>query len=125
MDVTPRSAGGRQVVNAYGNGGFRVAGVTHKGSLLVLPERVFAWPVASMAELTLESLTPLLDAGAGTEILLIGCGPSIAFIPRALREALRASGFAVDGMDTGAACRTYNVLLAEDRRVAAALIAVP
>ena len=125
MDVTPRVPGGRQVVNAYGNGGFRVAGVAHQGSLLVLPDRSFAWAVTRMAELTLASLAPVLDAGTGTEILLIGCGSAVAFIPRALREALRTRGLAVDGMDTGAACRTYNVLLAEDRRVAAALIAVP
>jgi uncharacterized protein len=57
--------------------------------------------------------------------LLIGCGARMAFVPRALRDALKAGGIACDGMDTGAACRTYNVLLAEDRRVAAALIAVP
>jgi uncharacterized protein len=124
VDVTPRVPGGRQLINAYGDGGFRIAGVAFKGSVLVATERTLAWPVASMAGLTLDSLLPLLEAGAAIEILLIGCGASIGFIPKSLRDALRARHIAVDGMNTGAACRTYNVLLAEDRRVAAALIAV-
>jgi uncharacterized protein len=124
VDITPRIPGGRQLINAYGAGGFRIAGTAYKGSVLVLPERALPWPVALMAGLTLESLAPLFEAGPRTEILLIGCGASIAFIPKALREALRTKGIAVDGMNTGAACRTYNVLLAEDRRVGAALIAV-
>jgi uncharacterized protein len=124
VDVTPRVASGRQLINAYGGGGFRIAGIAHRGSVLVLPERTLPWPVTTMAELTLDSLMPLLEAGALTEILLIGCGAAIAFIPKPLREALRAQHIAVDSMNTGAACRTYNVLLAEDRRVAAALIAV-
>jgi uncharacterized protein len=124
VDVTPRASSGRQLINAYGDGGFRIAGVAHRGSVLVLPERTLPWPVAVMAELTLAGLEPLLEAGPLTEILLIGCGAAIAFIPKPLREALRARHISVDGMNTGAACRTYNVLLAEDRRVAAALIAV-
>lgn len=124
MDVTPRIPSGKQLINAYGDGGFRIAGVAHKGSVLVLPDRTLPWAVLTMAELSLESLAPVFDVGASAEILLIGCGASIAFIPKPLREALRARHIAVDGMNTGAACRTYNVLLAEDRCVAAALIAV-
>ena len=122
MDVTPRLAADRQVVQAYGGGGFRISQVRHEGGVIVFPDRVLAWPVRSMAELTVESLAAV--RGAGAELLLIGCGRSIAAVPPALRQAVRTWGVVIDAMDTGAACRTYNVLLTEERRVAAALIPV-
>jgi uncharacterized protein len=122
MDVTPRLAADRQVVQAYGGGGFRISQVRHEGGVIVFPDRVLAWPVRSMAELTVESLAAVKDSGA--ELLLIGCGRSMVAAPPALRQAVRAWGVVIDAMDTGAACRTYNVLLTEERRVAAALIPV-
>ncbi len=122
MDLTPRVAADRQVVQAYGGGGFRISQVRHEGGVIVLPDRVLAWPVQAMAELTLESLAPIRESGA--ELLLIGCGRSMAAVPPQLRQAVRQWGVVIDAMDTGAACRTYNVLLSEERRVAAALIAV-
>ena len=122
MDVTPRLAADRQVVQAYGGGGFRISQVRHQGGVIVFPDRVLAWSVGAMAELTIDSLAPL--RGAGAELLLIGCGRSIAAVPPPLRQEVRRWGVVIDAMDTGAACRTYNVLLSEERRVAAALIAV-
>jgi uncharacterized protein len=97
------------------------------GSALVFPAHAEPWPVADMAGVSEESLAPVIAAGrAGeVEILLLGCGQRMAPVPRALREGLRAAGVVIEPMDTGAACRTYNVLMAEGRRVAAALIAVP
>ena len=124
MDVTPLIPVGRQVIDAYGNGGFRIAGTAHAGSVLVLPEQTLAWDIADFAALTLESLAPVVAASPAVEILLLGCGRSMAYLDPALRATLRAQGVKVDAMDTGAACRTFNVLLAEERRVAAALIAV-
>jgi len=129
VDITPLLPGGRQVVESYGGGAFRVSGLRLQGSILVLPDRTLAWPVASFAEITLESLAPLVDdaPAAGElrpELLLIGCGPRLQLLPGDLRRALRAQGLVCEAMDTGAACRTYNVLLAEGRAVAAALIAV-
>jgi uncharacterized protein len=121
MDVTPLIPAGRQVIEGYGAGGFRVAGTRYAGSVLVFAEETLAWPVASMSELTIDSLRPVVER-RGIEILLLGCGPRLTPIPARLRQELRAAGIIVDVMDTGAACRTYNVLLAEERRVAAALI---
>ncbi len=125
MDLTPDLPSERQVVESYGGGRFRVSGTAYEGSILVRAERTLAWPVADFAAVTPETLDPLFEAGEGVvEVLLIGCGPKMALIPEALSTALRARGVAADAMDTGAACRTYNVLLSEERRVAAALIAV-
>ena len=125
MDVTPLLPGDRQVVESYGGGRFRVSGTLYEGSVLVLPERTRAWPVTALAEVTLESLAPLFaEESKAIAVLLLGCGPKMAMMPAALRDGLRQHGIALEPMDTGAACRTYNVLLAEERRVGAALIAV-
>ena len=82
------------------------------------------WPVADLAGATIETLQPVVDRRGTVEILLIGCGPRFLMLAPGLKRALGDAGLAVDAMDTGAACRTYNVLRAEERRVAAALIAV-
>ena len=127
METTPAAATGRQLIESYGDGRFRISGVVYQGSVLVLPERSLAWPVAAIEEISLDSLAPVTAAAAAAaalEILLIGCGPRLARVPEDLRQALREAGVMVEPMDTGAACRTYNVLIAEDRPVAAALIAV-
>ena len=122
MDVTPLVPKDRQVIESYGAEGFRVSGIVHPGAILVLPQTTHAWSVAAIAEIALANLAPVLSAGA--EILLLGCGRRIAQVPMSLRGELRAHGIVIDAMDTGAACRTYNVLLAEDRRVAAALLPI-
>jgi uncharacterized protein len=124
MDITPLIPAERQIVQAYGNGGFRISGVLYRGSVLVTPVRALGWPVSSFAAVTLESLSPLFPAAPALELLLIGCGAKQALIPPELREALRGRNVTVEAMDTGAACRTYNLLVAEERRAAAALIAV-
>jgi len=124
VDVTPAIPAGRQVVEAYGDGRFRITGVAYAGSVIVLPERTVAWPVTALTEVTIDSLAPVTDPEAAVELLLLGCGAGFNPAPASLRGHLREMGIIVDAMDTGAACRTYNVLLAEERRVAAALIAV-
>lgn len=124
MDVTPLIAAGRQMIEAYGDGGFRIAGMRHQGSVIVLPERTLAWGVADFAALTLDALAPLLDTENRPSLLLLGCGPSLVLVPRGLRAEMKAQGIVCEPMDTGAACRTFNVLLGEGRPVAAALIAV-
>lgn len=124
MDITPRIPSGRQVVQAYGSGGFRVSGQAYRGSVLIFPDRTLAWPVTAMAEVGEASLGPVRAASGEVELLLLGCGGAMAPIPASLRAWLKSAGIVVEVMDTGAACRTYNVLLAEARRVAAALIAV-
>lgn len=124
MSPATPNAGPPRVIDAYGNGGFRVSGETFSGSILVLPDgAVLSWS-ADMAALSAESLAPVIAASPAPEILLLGCGPRAVFVPPPVRQRLREAGVIVDAMSTGAACRTYNVLIAEERRVAAALIAV-
>ena len=115
---------GQVGIDAYGNGGFRFADMSHKGSLLCLPEGMQGWSVASVAELTLESLSPVLDQAAKLDVLLIGLGADIIPIDPAIRQALRDHKIIIEATQTGGAVRTYNVLLAEERAVGAALIAV-
>lgn len=125
MRETPTAPAGRQIIEAYGPGRIRISGTIHQRPVIILPDAVVDWPVATIADLSVDSLIAVASVRPPIEILIIGCGPRMAFIRPDLRQALRASGLVVDAMDTGAACRTYNVLLAEDRRVAAALIPLP
>ncbi len=124
MDITPLIPAGRQVIRSYGNGGFTVADTRHDGSILVTAERTFPLPAASLGELAAEHFDPLWDVEPKIELLLIGTGAKMAFLPEALRAELQTHGVSVDAMDSGAAARTYNVLLSEERLVAAAIIAV-
>jgi uncharacterized protein len=122
LDITPLIPQGRQLIQGYGDGGFRVAGIVHTGSIFILPDRTLAWPVTSADAVAVDSM-PAAEID-GTDILLVGCGDRFVAPPPSLRADLKALGVVLEWMDTGAACRTFNVLLAEDRRVAAALIAV-
>ena len=122
MDITPLVPEGRHVIESYGDEGFRINGERYSGPVIVWPERVVPWAVSGIATADIETLDPLFSAEPRIEILLIGSGAAFEMAPAALRKALGARGIAVESMDTGAACRTYNVLMAEDRRVAAALI---
>ena len=117
-----------QVIESYRGNGFRVSGVRHEGSVLVFRERTLAWLVQTHDAIEIDSLARAV-AAAGTgalavELLLLGCGSRLLPVPAALRQRLKGIGVAIEPMDTGAACRTFNVLAAEERRVAAALIAV-
>lgn len=112
------------IVQAYGGGHFRISGETFEGSIIVRPEAVEPWAVSQASEITPESLGHLAEASPTIEVLLVGCGPQFLPEPAGLREALRSAGLSLEWMDTGAACRTYSILLSEGRAVAAALIAV-
>ena len=122
MDITPLVPEGRHVIESYGDEGFRINGERHSGPVIVWPEGVVAWEVSGIATAGIETLDAMFAAEPPIEILLIGSGAAFEMAPAALRQALGARGIALESMDTGAACRTYNVLMAEDRRVAAALI---
>jgi uncharacterized protein len=112
----------RQIVQTYGAGRFRISDVEHTGPVLVTPERCFPWAVTGAEEIAPDNLAPLAGIDPRIEFLIVGCGPRAVFLPAPRRETLRAAGWAPEMMDTGAACRTYNVMLAEGRRVAVALI---
>lgn len=125
MDITPVISPTRQAITGYGAGIFKINGQETAGSLLISPTWTLPWAVTEPAHITLESLLPLLENPAvPVELLLIGTGSAMTPPPADLRAALRTRNIALEFMDTGAACRTYNVLLGEERRVGAALIAL-
>jgi len=124
LEATRLVTSGRQLIQAYREGGFTVAGTRYDRSLLVMPEHTAAWPVGAFSAVTLESVAPITACAGEIELLILGCGATFAPAPAGLRDGLRSHGIVVEAMTTPAACRTYNVLLAEDRRVAAALIAL-
>lgn len=115
---------GRAPIDAYGNGGFRFAEMSHRGSILCLPSGVHGWEPADPAAFSPDDFSRILAEAADIEVLLVGCGRDLRPLPAVLRAAFRGARISADPMSTGAAVRTYNVLLAEDRAVAAALIAV-
>ena len=115
---------GRAPIHAYGNGGFRFADMSHRGSLLLLPSGIYGWAVTAPEELTLDALAPVLAERENLEFLLLGTGATQVFPPSEIRRAFENTGLGLEIMSTGAAARTYNVLLAEKRAVAAALMAV-
>lgn len=111
-------------IDAYGDGGFRFADMSHRGSMLCLPSGMQAWPVSGAAEITRQSLEPVFAVAAQLDVLLIGLGEDIGVLDPALRQQLRDEKIIVEATATGGAVRTYNILLGERRAVGAALIAV-
>ena len=116
----PRSA----PIEAYGKGGFAFADMSHRGSLLCLPDAIWTWPVTRPEDIDLISLARIFDAANAIDTLIIGTGSGVWLPPSALRDALRAVRVVLDAMQTGPAITTYNIMIGERRRVAAALIAV-
>ncbi len=111
-------------IESYGNGGFRFGGMSHRGSLLCLPDGIWAWPVNSVSELTEAALAPVFERAEALDLFYIGTGRAPYVLPEALRARFRARSISVDCLTTGAAAQTYNILLLEKRRVGAGLIAV-
>ena len=125
----PRYAGflpGAHAIDGYGTGGFRFGGMSHRGAILALPSGVYAWNATDPSDITVESLAPLFAEPPGlVEHILVGTGLEIVPLGADLRQRLRAAGIRVELMQTGAAARTYSILLGEKRRVAAALLPAP
>lgn len=111
-------------IDAYGRGGFRFADMSHRGSLLALPSGMHAWRDAETGPVTLDMLAQVLEQADGIDVLLIGTGSKLIFLGKDVRAVLRERQIVGEAIITGGAVRTYNVLLAEKRAVAAALIAV-
>ncbi len=124
LEVRDAHHPGMVQIEAYGNGGFRFADMSHRGSLMCVPSGVYGWSPASFDEITDEALEQILAESEGIEVLLIGSGDELKPFPDTRKAPFREKGIMVDSMSTGAAVRTYNVLLGEDRAVAAVFIAV-
>ncbi|MEW4459371.1 Mth938-like domain-containing protein [Roseibium algicola] len=124
MEIRDAHFPGRAPLEAYGNGGFRFAGMSHRGSLLCVPSGIYGWDVSDASAFTPEAFQKVLEEQADIEVLLVGTGKELRPLPEELKTLFREAGILSDPMSTGAALRTFNVLLSEDRAVAAALIAV-
>jgi uncharacterized protein len=116
----PRQA----LIDAHGGGGFRFAGMSHRGSLLCLPDGIWPWPVAAPALLTEEALALVFARSDALDFFILGTGASPWAVPEAMRSRFRAAHISIDAMTTGQAVRTYNVMVMESRRVGAGLIAM-
>ncbi len=115
---------GRAPIDGYGQGGFRFAGMSHRGSLLIVPSGIYAWPVTSAQEISEQALALVFAEADEIDLLMIGSGRDPVALPAALHARCKAANISVDIQPTGGAASTYNVLLDENRQVAAALIAV-
>jgi uncharacterized protein len=124
----PKYAGflpGAHRIEAYGQGGFRFGGMSHRGSILALPSGIRAWSAVLPQDITVEALAPVFAEERGLiDYLVIGTGVEFVVLDKNLRARLRAAGIVCEAMATDAAARTYSILLDESRRVAAALIAI-
>ncbi|AMD59179.1 Mth938-like domain-containing protein [Rhizobium pusense] len=124
IEIRPAHFPGRAPIDAYGNGGFRFADMSHRGSLLLLPSGIYGWEPVDAKELSVGHFEKVLAEAQDIEVLLIGTGDGMRVLPKELRAAFKEAGISIDPMSTGAAVRTYNIMLSESRAVAAALIAV-
>ena len=114
----------QSAIDFYGNGGFRFAEMSHKGSLLCLPTGMHAWHVKDISEVNQKTLAPALDLADQIDVLLLGQGQDISFFPADLRDLFRQKKIIVEAVTTSSAISTYNILFGENRAVAAALISV-
>jgi uncharacterized protein len=109
-------------IEFYRKGGFRFAGMSHRGSLLCLPDGMWASPVRSARDIDAAALDLVFATRPLVQMCIIGAGADPWMVPEELRKQARGAGFSIEGMATGAAVHTYNLLVEEGRRVAALMI---
>lgn len=122
MDLTRIAPTDRQHIQKYTSGGFTVSGIAYAGPVLVFPKASQSWDVKDSAGLCEVDFAKVIEASGEIDLCLLGCGSRMTLVPSDLKKALRDAGIGIEPMDTGAACRTFNVLLAEGRAVMAALL---
>ncbi len=123
MDITPLVAEGQQIVQSYAGGVFRISGQTFQTAILLSPDKTTPWgDFVDLDDLSLEDFDPIIALASEFDVFLLGTGKVMKFLNPELKKQLRAKGIVFDLMDTGAACRTYNVLMAEGRRVLVAML---
>ena len=124
LDLSPVNIEGRNIIQSYGNGKFQINDKQFDHSILVFSDQIIPWAPIDTNNLIIDDFKKVLAVGPIVELLLLGCGKTTWFLPLPLRDELKEMGLVLEPMDTGAACRTFNVLLGEDRRIAAALMLV-
>ena len=124
LDLSPVDFEGRNIIQSYGNGKFQISDKEYDHSVLVFPNQIIPWSPIDTNNLIVDDFKKVLTVEPIVELLLLGCGQTTWFLPLPLRDELKEIGLVLEPMDTGAACRTFNVLLGEDRRIAAALMLV-
>lgn len=123
MDVTPLVKEGSKIIQSYAGGRFRISGESYEYAVLVMQNSVQKWDAAApVKELSAEDFEPLIAMRDEFDVVLMGTGERISFLQPALKRELKERGLHIEVMDSGAASRTYNVLMAEGRRVVAALL---
>ncbi len=123
--ISATVSGDASIIQGYTAGHFRISGTVYQGGVFVMPETVISWSETALDTLKVDSFSPLAEHGSEIDILLLGTGSDFGFVSATLRRGIKDRfGLGVDFMDTGAACRTFNMLQAENRRVAAALLPV-
>ncbi len=124
MDITPLIRADQQVIQSYKAGRFKVSSRFYESGIFVFPDRTELWPAdKGVSDLVVSDFQSLIEQAGALDVVLLGCGAKAEFLPF-LTQDLKAHGLFLEVMDTGAACRTYNVLMAEGRRVVAALLPV-
>lgn len=117
-------AQGSNVIRAYGPGRINVSDRIYTRSLVLAPDRLLDdWPAERFEDITLENLQSALEMQP--EILVIGTGAVLRFPAARILAEIQARGIGLEVLDTAAACRTYNVLVSENRKVTAALLVIP
>ena len=124
LDLSPVNIEGRNIIQSYGNGKFQINDKQFDHSILVFSDQIIPWAPIDTNNLIIDDFKKVLAVGPIVELLLLGCGKTTWFLPLPLRDELKEMGLVLEPMDTGAACRTFNVLLGENRRIAAALMLV-
>ena len=124
LDLSPVDFEGRNIIQSYGNGKFQISDKQYDQSVLVFPDQIIPWTPIDTNNLIIDDFKKVLTVGPIVELLLLGCGKTTWFLSLPLRDELKEMGLVLEPMDTGAACRTFNVLLGENRRIAAALMLV-
>ena len=123
MDITPLIKEGQQIIQSYSAGAFRVNGHSYESAVVVFTDQTIEWMFSGAArELEIEDFSLVIERSEGLDVVLLGTGARMELVSSTLKAALKEKNIILDHMDTGAACRTYNVLMAEGRRVAAMLL---
>lgn len=126
MDVTPLVRKGQQIIQSYAGGTFKVSGQIYAHPLIVTPDEAQPWAISQNHpdHMTSADFDAVIALSHSCDVFLFGTGKMLIFLPVELKKTLKTQGLHLEMMDTGAACRTYNVLMAEGRRVAALLLPV-